>query len=374
MRHLGFGTGLVIGGRLPDDLVGGRTGKPDLLIRAEDRSDGRPGYHVGDIKNHLTLERSSGSSAVVSLPAAPSRAQAVPRADVALRIAGREDDCLQLAHYWRLLEAAGHAAGAPWGAVLGTDGAKGYVPDPLVVTWYDLSEPLWTTFSRSTGKRRRSSLERYDHEHAFRVDVANVARRRTGEPGDPAPLVLPIGHEECDGCRWASECVDTLADDDLSRELGGVLSVREYLTLRAQNVVTVSDLAGADLDDVLTGGYYQEVAHRQNRAARLKKARVHAELAEAGVQIRRRPDAAPVPTADVEYDVDCEWSPSPERVYPGRARLPPRVADQAVAFSSSSAAPASSCASWVQNRSAAYSISRPRRSVTSRGATPSTVE
>ncbi|SFK74199.1 TM0106 family RecB-like putative nuclease [Geodermatophilus ruber] len=315
MRHLASGTGLIVGGRLPDDDARGRTGKPDLLIWAEDRPDGRPGYHVGDIKHHLTLHRSPNDSVEVSLASVPSRAQAVVRAGVALRVGDREDDCLQLAHYWRLLEAAGHAAVEPWGAVLGTDGAKGYVPDPLVLSWYDLNEPLFTTFSRTAGKRRRSSLERYDHEHAFRFDVADLARRRTGEPGDPVPLVVPIGHEECGDCRWASVCVDTLTDDDLSRELGGVLSVREYLTLRAQNVVTVSDLAAAELDDVLTEDYHQEVAHRQNRAARLKKARLHAELAEAGLDIRRRADAPSVPTADVEYDIDCEWSPSPERVY-----------------------------------------------------------
>ncbi|SDF40525.1 RecB family nuclease, putative, TM0106 family [Blastococcus fimeti] len=315
MRHLAAGTGLLVGGRLPDDLPGGRIGKPDLLIRAEDRPDGRPGYHVGDIKHHLTLQRQPDAEALVSLAPAPGRADAVVRTGVTLRIGDREDDCLQLAHYWRLLEAAGHAAGAPWGAVLGTDGAKGYVPDPLVLSWYDLGEPLFTTFSRTAGKRRRSSLERYDHEHAFRVDVADVARRRTGAADDPAPLVLPIGHEECGGCRWAAVCVDTLGDDDLSKELGGTLSVREYLALRSRGVVTVADLAAAELADVLTEDYHQEVAHRQNRVARLKKARLHAELAEAGLTIRRRPDAPPVQTADVEYDVDCEWSPSPERVY-----------------------------------------------------------
>lgn len=315
MRHLAAGTGLIIGGRLPDDSAGGRTGKPDLLIRAEDRPDGRPGYHVGDVKNHLTLERSPGESATVSLAGAPSRASAVTRNDVAVRTGGREDDCLQLAHYWRLLETAGHAAGEAWGAVLGTDGRKGYVPDELVLTWYDLSEPLWMTFSRSEGKRRRTTLERYDHEHAFRVAVADVARRRMPDADGPAPLVQPIGHEECGDCRWAPVCVDTLAHDDLSKELRKVLSVREYLTLRAQNVVTVADLATADLDDLLTEDYHQEVAHRQNRVARLKKARLHAELAQEGVTIRRRPDAPPVETGDVEYDVDCEWSPSPERVY-----------------------------------------------------------
>jgi predicted RecB family nuclease len=109
-------------------------------------------------------------------------------------------------------------------------------------------------------------------------------------------------------------CVDTLPDDDLSNELRADLSIREYLTLRGAGIATVGDLAVADADALLTDAYHRETAHLRMRAPRLRKARLNAELAEAGVVIRRRADVPAVPTADVEYDVDCEWSPE-ERVY-----------------------------------------------------------
>ena len=98
---------------------------------------------------------------LVSSPSAPEFASAVERDSARLR--WREDDCLQLAHYWRLLQACGFAANHPWGAVLGTDGPKGYVPDPLALVWHDLAEPVFETFSRSTETAWRTSLERYDH-------------------------------------------------------------------------------------------------------------------------------------------------------------------------------------------------------------------
>lgn len=312
LGHLRAGTRLIIGGRLPDDVAGGRTGKPDLLIRAEDRPDGTPGYHVGDIKHHLATERKSGPAVLVSGPSSPEFASAVERDTVRLR--WREDDCLQLAHYWRLLQACGSAADHPWGAVLGTDGPKGYVPDPLAFVWHDLAEPAFETFSRSTETAWRTSLERYDHEHAFRVDVARVAQRRSGADNDPEPLVLPIGHDECGGCEWATVCVDTLPDDDLSNELRADLSIREYLALRGAKIDTVADLATADVDALLTEDYESETAHLRTRSRRLRKARLNAELAHAGVVIRRRPDAPTIPSADVEYDVDCEWS-ADGRVY-----------------------------------------------------------
>ncbi len=46
-----------------------------------------------------------------------------------------------------------------------------------------LDQPMLRTFSRSRpeGWRLRSPLERYDHEHAFRVDIAAVAQQQTGD-------------------------------------------------------------------------------------------------------------------------------------------------------------------------------------------------
>ncbi len=308
VRALRAGAPLIIGGRLPDDLAGGRTGKPDLLIRGADRPDGSPAFHVGDIKHHLATRQKRGAPVLVSTPSAPGLAAATERDTATLR--WREEDCLQLAHYWRLLEACGFAADEPWGAVLGTDGPKGYVADPLALVWHDLSDAVFETFSRSSGRARRSALERYDHEHAFRVDVALVARQRKDGADLPDPLVLPIGHAECGECRWAPVCVDTLPDDDLSNELRADLSIREYLTLRTARVETVAELATADLDGLLTDDYHRETGHLRSRVKRLEKAQLNAQLAQAGVVIRRREDAPDIPAGDVEYDVDCEWSPA----------------------------------------------------------------
>ncbi|MGY1604330.1 TM0106 family RecB-like putative nuclease [Geodermatophilus sp. SYSU D00815] len=306
------GAPLIIGGRLPDDTAGGRTGKPDLLVRGADRADGRPGYHPADVKHHLTLRAEEGSSATVSLPTAPARASAVTLPGTTLRWS--EADCLQLAHYWRMLVACDFAADHPWGAVVGTDGPSGRIVEPLVLTWFDLSEPVFATFSRTHGKTLRSALERHDHEHAFRVAVAEVARQRTGAPTDPEPLVDIVGSSECDGCRWAAVCVDTLPADDLSGRLRGALSIREYLALRDAGIHTVADLAAANPDSLLDDVYRTETAHLTTRRTRLLKAHGKAVLAAAGVQVRRRPDPPAIPRADVEYDVDCEWDRS-ERVY-----------------------------------------------------------
>lgn len=306
LDQLAAGSRLIVGGQLPDDVPGARVGKPDLLIRAEDRPDGRPGYHVGDIKHHLSTVRAAGGTALVSTPAAPELHHAGERDGVQLK--WREDDCIQLAHYWRMLQACGFSAAEPWGAVLGTDGPSGYIADELGFVWHALDEQVFSTYSRSAGKAWRSSLDRYDHEHAFRVDVADAARRRTADGQGPEPLVLPIGHKECGDCEWAAACVDTLPDDDLSNELRADLSIREYLTLRTAGITTVADLAVADADELLTDEYHGETAHLAQRARRLRKARLNAELAVAGVAIRLRDDAPAVPSVDVGYDVDCEWS------------------------------------------------------------------
>jgi predicted RecB family nuclease len=281
---------VILGGRLPDDPVGCRTGKPDVLLAA---SEG--GYHPADVKGHMVPNRKWTDGLVAEIDH-PHRNHAVIAEDLGLR--WREDDLLQLAHYWRMLEACGHAAAEPWGAIVGTEGR---------LAWYDLTAPAFETFSRRDGKRTRSALERYDHEHGFRVDVAKVAQQITGSPRDPLPLVSPIGQAECEECRWAPVCVDTLPDDDLSKQLGGVLSVREYLALRDRGVVTVDALAQLDLTELAASSYAEETANQRGRERRLQTAKVRADLLLAGLMLRRRDDAEiDVPRADTEIDIDME--------------------------------------------------------------------
>ncbi|BCJ39670.1 recombinase RecB [Actinoplanes ianthinogenes] len=289
---------VIVGGRLPDDEPGHRTGKPDLLVRAAGG-----GYHPADIKAHQVLTK--GTDALVSTLDAPALAAAARRADA--RAKAHEDDLLQLAHYWRMLQACGHQADAPWAAVIGTDGPH--------LVWYDLSLPRFLTFSRSRGKAERSALDRYDHEHAFRVRVAEVAARREGLPTDPEPLVVPIGHAECETCPWAPVCVEQLPPTDLSRELRGTLSVREYLALRDTGVRTVESLADSEPAALLAGPYGSEVHHLRQHRHRLRKATVAAQLARDGLVLRIKDGPLPpVPRADVEIDIDAEWGVD-DRVY-----------------------------------------------------------
>ncbi|WP_446919434.1 hypothetical protein, partial [Klebsiella pneumoniae] len=85
------------------------------------------------------------------------------------------------------------------------------------------------TFSRSSasGWRRRSVLDRYDHEHTFRVSVAEHAIAG-GEP-----MVAPIVVRECESCQWWAICEPRLDDADLSLRISKApLDVREISTLR----------------------------------------------------------------------------------------------------------------------------------------------
>jgi predicted RecB family nuclease len=294
LQTLRDGHAVVLGGRLPDDRRGGRTGKPDVLLREAEGT----GYHPCDVKAHKVIGRDHDGGLVSSLndPALAFAAQ--PKQGLRYR----ENDLLQLAHYWRMLQACGHQATAPWGAIVGTDDAS--LPQ---LAWYDLTEPIFRTFSRSEAKAYRSALERYDHEHDFRVRVAKVAQQRTGASSDPQPLVAPVGQQDCVGCTWAPVCVDVLPVDNLSRELLGSLSVREYLALESAGVFNVDDLIDADLDQLLGSAYADETSHIWGRARRLRKAHLSAELAQAGVVLRLKADGVfGVPRAEVEIDLDME--------------------------------------------------------------------
>ncbi len=347
LAAMASGAEVIIAGLLPVDGPGHRVGRPDLLVRGADSSAGTPAYHPAAVKWHKIIERarpplteqpsSSGgqgdhppsagqheppSVVCFSTLADPTPAAARPLPGHALRLGSRAADFLQLAHYHRMLQACGFAAAPAQGAVIGTDGVapglvEGLGPGP-VLAWADLDRPSVRTFSRShpEGWRLRSLLERYDFELAFRVAIADVAARQTGHPEtDPPPLVRPIVNAECGRCHWWEHCRPQLDPDDVSLRIDkGALDSREIVTLRRHGVDTVTDLAGVDLDHLLTW-YLPEVTHRSGAETRIRTAARRARMLLDGRWFDRETSGPiEVPAAEVEIDFDIE-SAANGRVY-----------------------------------------------------------
>ncbi len=199
---------VILGGWLPDDVAGGRAGKPDVLLRVE---QGR--YVPGDVKAHKDDRAGHEGRRWRTRQIQRARARDRRSRGVAAETTARFDDYLQLAHYWRMLQAIDRAPerrghGVHHRAKPGRRPRRG----GRVLTWLDLDVPFFETYSRSLGKAKRSALERYDHEQGFRLKVANAA-----VSGGPA-LVEPIFTDECDSCPWFDHCRSLVGDDRASAQ------------------------------------------------------------------------------------------------------------------------------------------------------------
>lgn len=305
VRAMDDGVDMILGGWLPDDVEGGRTGKPDILLRVG------TGYVPGDVKAHQVTDVRARGMLRYSLPSAPGDSLELPGR--AAKASPRLDDHLQLAHYWRMLEAAGRTPDGvePTGFIIGTDNLDNV--DGPVLVWLDLTQPKFETFSRSspTGKAKRSAMDRYDHEFGFRYKVAEVARQQ-GEP-----LVQPVFTDECESCPWLDFCLDLAGRDSASAHISlGRLSVREWLALNAVGITTIEQLAQLDASDpAFQKQYLPEVAHARDPLGRLVVAVRRARMTVAGIVLDRETTGPiTIPGADVEIDFDIEWDTS-DRVY-----------------------------------------------------------
>jgi predicted RecB family nuclease len=316
VRAMSSGAQVIIGGCLPIDLAGHRVGSPDLLVRSAQGANRSPAYHPVEVKWHRIIARSRPADDDVEEPRVLRYSTLTdPRAEAALGISGyelrigsRAADFVQLAHYHRMLEACGFGAEQALAAVIGTDDLF----EAPALAWTDLGEPQVRTFSRSSpeGWRLRSFLERYDYEQSFRIKIAAVALQQTGRPDhDPDPLVRPIVNRECPRCQWWEHCLPQLDPDDVSLRIDkGPLDMREIATLRRHGIATITELAAADLDQLL-GWYLPEVSHREGAEGRIRVAARRARMLLEGSSFDRETTGPiEVPRADIEIDLDIESS------------------------------------------------------------------
>lgn len=316
LAAMGDAAEVILEGQLPDDEGGGRVGKPDVLVRWSAGGE-RPTYLPADVKHHRTAKASQRKSLRVSRLGSPRDIEEVP--GLAEEVSGRFDDFVQLAHYTRMLQACGFHPGESHtlGAIIGTDDLSQVDTSGSAFVWHDLAAPLFSTYSRSAGTRKRSALERHDHEHAFRLKVAEVAARRTGAADDPAPLVVPIWQQECDTCPFHDYCAELLGPEAASMAItSGRLDVREWLALGEAGITTTVALADLDPDDAgFRESYLPLVSHQPRALDRLAAAVERARMIRDGESLRRTTTGPlNVPVAEVEIDFDIEWDVD-DRVY-----------------------------------------------------------
>ena len=255
------GVRFITGALLEPDVQGRRLSEVDLLVRADRDASASESvfYWPVDIKNHRATQRATRDShleqanLVVNLDLSPSDGTLFPKRS--------EADCIQLAHYYRHLDSLGYAdpgngSGAVWGGVIDSRG---------MLAWFDLNTPAHATttpqvdadgtmsFHRRSGKTQRTSLDRYDFEFAFRLDVADAADTRTSAA--QAPPVVPVNMKECKRCIWQKVCGSELhAADDVSLVTG--VGYPEWKAHRHFGNSTTAELAELDVETAVAMASY----------------------------------------------------------------------------------------------------------------------
>jgi hypothetical protein len=220
------GVAIILGAVLPDDLVGRRSGRPDILLRSGS------GYVPVDVKSHGITEAKAGPVSVSSLED-PWGSPATVEPDLRFKRDREHDDALQLAHYWRMLEHHGYADGSPRGAILDRQERIWWIPldEPRAKAWWLDRPATW--------------LERYDHEFDFRRDIALETQLRI-DGADLAPKVEPAWISECARCPWHDVCHGQLLEIDHVSLLPGSTWER-FLDHRRRGSLTRHDVARLDV-------------------------------------------------------------------------------------------------------------------------------
>jgi predicted RecB family nuclease len=212
LAAMASGADLIMGGRL-----GGRgeqlVGAPDLLVRVAD------GYAPVDIKNHLVIgDKGPEARAENLFDLGGDRGRPV------VFRSSRRRDLLQVAHYWRLLDAAGYATHRPVGGIIGSD-------DPSVCLWVHLDDG------------ERTLLDALD---GYLIEAQEVVAH--GRDNPDTPLVGAWWKGECRRCDWRERCLALLSAAEDPTLLNGI-SVVDREELAVDGITTITDVAGLAPDD-----------------------------------------------------------------------------------------------------------------------------
>jgi predicted RecB family nuclease len=181
LRAIASGAAVIWNPRLPPVERAHRSGEPDALVRVGSPDDAC--YLPVDVKAHHALTRSArtGGEPLEALLSGPPASGSPPSH------AAHEEDLLQLAHYWRMLEGIGRTPpGEPRGAIVGWGGRIDLEP---IVGWFDLTAVLGA----------------YDTRFADALDVVERALEiAAGAPLEP--LGQPWYTDACHECPWRGRC------------------------------------------------------------------------------------------------------------------------------------------------------------------------
>ncbi len=234
------GARLIIGGRLPVDVLGHRVGEPDLLVRVGDtpKDKGRWSYVPVDVKHHIVLDDGEdGKETVAASLLVPPWVQ-TGAADSTTSARWIYGDLVQLAHYQRMLEACGHEVlGGRWGGIIGTGHC---------LAWYNLDAPRWapSDYLEYPPVGPLSTMDSYDASFTHGLGVIDAAIEHLEDPAVPL-LAQPILIDACPECGWRNWCYPKLEETAELSLLPG-LNLRKRRLHHEREITNLSDLAALD--------------------------------------------------------------------------------------------------------------------------------